>query len=328
MDAQNIFLDCNSLPKVCNISRINFKVSPFILTMSDFKPTKSDDRYFSELLPVLIGIGPNGELLAYGTCFIAMPHLAVTAKHVFEEILAKDPGLAIGGAKFEYWIVQVVWDEITGHDYVVWTIDSAAYSPHSDIAVIWLRSWNDSAERYKAWKVVPITFELPAISSAITAFGIHDVKFDGSRVGIDGKFEHIEFKSERSISTGIVKAHFPNGRDQVLLPFPCFEVDAKFESGMSGGIVINDKSQVCGIVCSSLHATNEDEEHVSYVTLLWPIMAIPVRAGLLVEGGGTEYQGHRIKDLAIQGKFSPVGWQKVLIDDQLSKGGALTIQYI
>ena len=56
--------------------------------MSEFKPVNSEDRLIYELMPILIGISPNEDLICYGSCFVAWPHMAITAKHVVEELLS------------------------------------------------------------------------------------------------------------------------------------------------------------------------------------------------------------------------------------------------
>lgn len=294
--------------------------------MSEFRTVNSDDRLLYELMPVLIGIGPNEDLLYYGSCFIVWPHIAITAKHVVEELLRNDPGIVSGApSKYEYWITQVKWGG-DDHDYVVWTIDSIATSPHSDIAIIWLRGLNDVAVRYKEWKVAPVTFDPPPIGATVRALGIHNVRFDGSRVNAEGKFEHIEVKCERSISTGTVKQHYWARRDRGMYNFPCLEVDARFEHGMSGGLVIDEHSQVCGIVCGSLPASSTEEDHVSYISMLWPMMAIPVDARLVPDG--VETARYRLQDLSARGIFTPVGWDRVLIHDALDTGDPIKISYL
>jgi Trypsin-like peptidase domain len=294
--------------------------------MPEFKPVSPDDRLLYELMPILIGIGPHEDLFCYGSCFIASPHMAITAKHVVEELLKNDPGIVVGApCKYEYWITQVKWDG-DEHDYVVWTIDSIATSPHSDIAIIWLRGLNDTAARYKDWKAVPVTFDPPPIGATIRAFGLHNVRFDGSRVNADGKFEHIDVKCDRSTSTGTIKQHYWERRDRGMYDFPCIEVDARFEHGMSGGLVIDEQSHVCGIVCGSLPATLEGEDHVSYISMLWPMMAIPVSARLVP--GGIETARYRLQDLSARGIFTPNGWDRVLIEDALDAGGPITIRYL
>lgn len=294
--------------------------------MSKFLPVHSEDKLLYELMPLLIGIGADKNLLAYGSCFIAYPHMAITAKHVVEELLREDPDIALGKpCKFEYWIVQSTWNH-GRHNYVVWTIDTIGISPHSDIAIIWLRGLDKNAAQYKEWKTVPTTFDPPPVGTTITAFGLHNVRFDGSRVNAENQFEHIEVKFDRSISTGIVKQHHWGGRDRGLYNFPCFEVDARFDHGMSGGLVINERSEVCGIVCGSLPASSDSEEHVSYVTMLWPMMAISVRSGLIPDG--VESVRYQLRDLSARGVFTPHGWERVLIEEGLGAGGALTIRYL
>jgi hypothetical protein len=151
----------------------------------------------------------------------------------------------------------------------------------------------------------------PDLGEKIIAVGIHSVKFDGSRVNADGKVEHIEYKDEISVSTGVVTALFLGGRDRVMYPFPCFEVDARFDAGMSGGLVLNASGHVCGVVSGSLPSGSDDERHVSYVTLLWPIMTIPISGALVVDGDPDG--SYPLFKLAQDGVFRPVGWELLQI---------------
>lgn len=129
-----------------------------------------------------------------------MAHMALTAKHVVEEVLERNPGIGQGkSARLECWIVQARW---TGddHTYVVWTIDSLALSAHPDIAILWLRNFDENAASYKQWRAVPATFDPPPVGSKVFACGLHNVRFDGVRVNADRKFEHIEVKYDCSKS--------------------------------------------------------------------------------------------------------------------------------
>ena len=62
----------------------------------EFKPVNSEDSLIYELMPIFMGIGPNEDLICYGSCFVAWPHMAITAKHVVEELLKQDPAIALG----------------------------------------------------------------------------------------------------------------------------------------------------------------------------------------------------------------------------------------
>ncbi len=292
----------------------------------EFRPMNPNDKHIYELMPILIGIGPHKDLLFYGSCFIAWPGMAITAKHNIEEIFKCDPDFARNKpSKANYWLVQVKWDG-DDHSYVVWTIDSVGLSAHSDIAIIWLRPWERNATQHKEWKALPVTFDIPPIGATVRAFGYHDVCFDGSRFNKKKKLTHLEVSTQKSISTGTIKQIYWQMRDRGKFSFPCFEVNARFKGGMSGGFVLNEKSEVCGIVCGSgLPPNSPDEEDISYVTMLWPMMAIPVDPRLVQ--GSADSSSYRLKDMSTQGVFTPKGWDRVLIKDQLDIGGPLTMSY-
>lgn len=70
-----------------------------------------------------------------------------------------------------------------------------------------------------------------------------------------------------------------------MLTFPCFQTDARFDHGMSGGPVFNEAGYVCGVICSSYQVEN-DPGYISHVSLIWPAMGIQIEvAG---EGGKSE----------------------------------------
>lgn len=62
-----------------------------------------------------------------------------------------------------------------------------------------------------------------------------------------------------------------------MLPFPCFEIEARFDAGMSGGMVIDEMGAVCGLICAS-RTTSEATAPVSYVTTLWPMLRTVISA--------------------------------------------------
>jgi hypothetical protein len=59
-------------------------------------------------------------------------------------------------------------------------------------------------------------------------------------------------------------------RDCALLKFSCFETNARFDPGMSGGPIWNERGFVCGVVCASSSSLN------SYGSLLWLALGIYV----------------------------------------------------
>lgn len=290
--------------------------------MTDFRPVNPEDRYFSELVVRLIAIDQNAGLHYFGTAFIFQPYLVLTAKHVVEEFLKLDPSVYNDKkVSFNLWAIQVVW-EGSEHNYVVWEVNFISLSPHSDLAVLKLSPYCENAAKYTHWKTVSCTLIPPKVCDSVIGFGIHNISFEGSRVNAEGKVEHIEINGKSSSSRGEVISVYKQYRDLSMLPFPCFEVNAQFEAGMSGGLVINDRSQVCGIVCSSMPATEEHPTPSSYVATLWPMMAMKIDFALFRSApvSGEQY----ILELASHGVFTPDGWERVTIEENPS-GAACTV---
>ena len=287
--------------------------------MPNFRPVLLSDLLFSELVVRLIAIDKRGGLHSFGTAFIIHPYLALTAKHVIEEFLNLDPSIYEGKkVSFNFWAIQIAWDE-NEHYHVIWEVSNISLSASSDLAILTLRPYDENAAKYDLWKTVPCTLVPPKIGDSIIGFGFHDITFEGSKINAEGKVEHIELKDKSSSSRGIVKAVHPISRDSCMLPFPCFEVNAQFEGGMSGGLVINESSQVCGIVCSSIAATEEHPIPSSYVAMLWPMMAMKIDFSSLpyTSISGKQY----LLELSRRGLFAPKGWEQIVIEDNPSGVG-------
>lgn len=58
------------------------------------------------------------------------------------------------------------------------------------------------------------------------------------------------------VGFGTVTEHFPDGRDAVMLPFPCFQSDMPVYGANSGGPVFDEKGRVCAINCTSYEGTD------------------------------------------------------------------------
>src|SRR5450432_1387180 len=68
------------------------------------------------------------------------------------------------------------------------------------------------------------------------------------------------------VARGKVTARYEHGRDRVLLPAPCFEVDCPAIGGMSGGAAFDEGGFAIGAVTSSI------EGGPTYLSLIWPAM--------------------------------------------------------
>lgn len=275
--------------------------------MPEFTNVKKDDKYFTEIALRLVGFGTDGMPFSFGTAFVIQPYLLVTARHVVEAFIANGSTTENKNEiKLTFWAIQIEW--VNGeHNYNIWQVVNAYFSPHSDICLLHVGAHNDTAAQYKQWKAVPVSFVPPEVDDEVIAFGFHATKFEGSKVTDDGELEHLELNDISSKSTGRVKQVHLIKRDSTMLPFPCFEVDSRFDPGMSGGLVINSKSELCGIVCSSMPV---DNSHFSHVAMIWPIMAIEVDFG----DSDARIQGMQTLSKLVEiGKWQPVGGDNVKV---------------
>lgn len=276
--------------------------------MPEFTEINKSDALFTELALRLVGFDNKGVPFSFGTAFVIQPYLLVTAKHVVEEFMLK--GKSTGNEnefKLTFWAIQVEWVNAE-HNYNIWQVVNAYFSPHSDICLLHVGAYNDTAAKYKEWKVLPVSLEPPEVGEKITGFGFHATKFKGSVVSESGDLKHLELNDTSSRSIGYVKQVHMHKRDSVMLPFPCIEVDCRFDPGMSGGLVINSNSELCGVVCSSMPV---DDMHYSHVALIWPIVAIEIDFGI----SNSEVKGvHRLLKLIEVGKWKPRGWENVKIE--------------
>jgi hypothetical protein len=135
-----------------------------------------------------------------------------------------------------------------------------------DLAVIALGIPSDWPDDYR-WKVPALSLLPPRCGEDVVAFG-----FASSELIRQEGAPSTAHLRPRSATGRVVEIHHEI-RDRARLPFPCFRTNARYDGGMSGGPVISlATGHVCGVVCSSLPATTDEEEHISYVSTLWPIV--------------------------------------------------------
>jgi hypothetical protein len=63
-----------------------------------------------------------------------------------------------------------------------------------------------------------------------------------------------------------------------MLSFPCYEVNDRFDHGMSGGIVVDELGSLCGLIRCSLPAGNPEDYAVNRVKTLWPTLRTLISA--------------------------------------------------
>lgn len=233
---------------------------------------------------------------ASGTAVTIANGLAITAKHVFQDYWAKyGNGSELRGSLVGDFGV-VARQVLPGGRIALWNVTRAWLSPVTDIAFIRLNARSESAREYARFRVPPINPLAPAVGDRIAGFGYHSSVID---VEIEDDVLQARWNDQPATSVGEVVEVHQRQRDSIRLNFPCFRTNARFEGGMSGGPLINDRGEVCGLVCSSLVGDPAGGD-MSYATTIWPSVATFVHYDLT---GRPSEIPHRVLSLAQAGVF-------------------------
>jgi hypothetical protein len=154
---------------------------------------------------------------------------------------------------------------------------------------------------FPAWDLIP-----PPIGSRIAGFGYARGQVNTPNDGVE-----VKVALDPRTTVGEVVEIYLKGRDR-LLPFPCFRTNARFDPGMSGGPVFDETGRFCGLICSNLPPSDEGEDHVSWVTLLWPSLAVQVNAD---REGYTKDVKYPVHELARDQFLHINGWERFGISD-------------
>ncbi len=212
-------------------------------------------------------------VVASGTGVVIAQNLILSAKHVFDDFCEKwnlETSTLATIDRFNIWVVFISNED--SQMYHVFEVASVYISPHSDLVLFHLDP-RDRIGNERKWVQAHINLELPYVGERVVGVGFIKSKVN---VRIDARGQsHIEIIDEPVVSVGGITQVFPEKRDSYLRHYPCIEMNARFEGGMSGGPVFNDSGQLIGIVCSSFDLSDSNE-NISYASLLWPLMAIVV----------------------------------------------------
>lgn len=224
---------------------------------------------FSEFVFLLIGT--DGEVASpLGSGFFIAPEVAMTARHVVKgfwqefQSYQKFPKLKTEvEANFKVLAFQFFGDK---SEPAVWYIEKTWISEFTDTAFLYLKPYNDKAKGYIWRDQLELSMFEPFVGEQIFAFGYPDSKVELQTQPTPSA----NWKLKPTLSTGEVKTVHERYRDRGLLTWPVIETNARFDHGMSGGPVFNDKGQVCAMVCGGIGS--EEEGYVSSGSLLWLAM--------------------------------------------------------
>jgi hypothetical protein len=259
-------------------------------TCQSFKETPPTQMIHEVAMPLIAVDSTGAQHFVSGTAFVIGRGWAVTAYHVLEDfawrynkVRWRDGTLE---ASFQL-LGMLSLDGDTRH--LPLRIMRAWRATPLDIAVLALGVPEDWPNDH-LWKVPKISLLPPKIGEPIFGFG-----FANSSVSQDPSSSIPTVDLHPRTTTGSVVEVHHELRDTARLPFPSFRTNARFDPGMSGGPIFNGRSgDVCGVICSSLPATTDEEDHISYASTLWPIIATLVDTTGTSVSGGTPYPLRRL----------------------------------
>lgn len=225
----------------------------------------------------------DSQIIPLGTGFmIAADGLMMTAKHVVDAAVAKTVRrLNPEGQYYDHFELYALYVTSERHGDNneqffggIWPIDKVWASSELDIALCWLRSAtrNDKAVHFTIVRLSP---GIPRAGSGILGFGYHEMA--GSAIqSVPTGNSTVEYRQNTAHTRGSIIEVYPVSRDAGMLSFPCFRTDARFDHGMSGGPIFNEAGGVCGVICSSMPPVEDDPQHISFGSLIWPALGTSI----------------------------------------------------
>jgi hypothetical protein len=255
-------------------------------------------------LPLISAQGDQWHIM--GTLVMVAPGFALTAQHVIHECfkvyenidIISMSGVINSDITFTIQAVQF----LTGTNAVRWCVRRIYCCQFTDVAFLEMQPLFDPVKIHEM-NHIKLNLIPPKKGSRISAFG-----YPGGKITLDENRVDIELKPHTAIGE-VVEVHL-NGRDKFLLPYPTFQTNARFDSGMSGGPVFDETGRLCGLICKSIHPFTDNEDHVSYVALLWPSMATLLSLPRHHDPKAVPYMAI---ELAKDNYIDALGWEQVVI---------------
>lgn len=234
---------------------------------------------------------------AGGVATFVNANLAITCRHTLDDfintIVADNPAVEKNTQAGTVTLSDVS-HSLTGIQHTetkaaLWSIRRAFKSDDSDLALLLVAPAGEGARRLHDAKigVANIRLALPNIGDKVFAYG-----FAQSDV-LEASPKKLAIKVTSYTSEGVVEAVHPFGRDK-LMPFPCFQTNCRFDSGMSGGPIFNRTGELCGVIASG-YDVEGGADPISYGAAIWPILAMTMNANL---PGEPKDQFYTVYDLA------------------------------
>lgn len=246
------------------------------------------DGVITEIGLALIGI-QDDEWQPVGSAVIIAPKLALTAKHVVDACWRHfDNSYKLKFGDFHGDFGLLAFQVQPGKVGALWAIQKLWCSPHSDLAVLQLTPYSESAAAY-SWCCPLLRIEPPAVGAEVRCFGYRGGKATATCVE---KNLTVNWTSSPSTAGGCVIQVHHQQRDPGMFSFPCFQTNAPFTYGMSGGPIFVD-GNLSGII-SGGGITDANGQCMTYGATLWPILATKLELIVKEEPSRTSFSVHEL----------------------------------
>lgn len=243
--------------------------------------------------------------VASGTAVVIAPCLAITARHVIEDHWAAHHLTPLENGQYDGSFVLQIMQIVKGTG-ILWDARRLWLSPHTDIAFISLSPSSSLPENF-IWETARLDLRPLQTGQEVFCFGYRASK--ASFLRTESTRPTLEWYDEPTITTGEILEIHDSKRDSSRLKFPCFRTNARFDGGMSGGPVFTTNGSLRGLICSSMPPSQENEEHTSYVALLWPMMGTMLDFCYPNSPAGS----YPALELARQHIINALGWQNITL---------------
>ncbi len=245
----------------------------------------------------------SGRLVPCGTAFLVGKSLALTAAHLVEQPSDRRKGDLRKAPEPDFGIVAI--QRIAGgRAALCWRVEWVYRFPaaseiaedgqYVDAALLTLIPLPPPLPHLESWRslCLPLNVAPPAIGARVTGFGLTEMTMSQSApLNPMDPLDAMCQQARRRVEGEVTGVFFPR-RDRIALPFPCFEVRGDFEPGMSGGPIVDERGEVCGII------SRGGIPGVSYGCVLWPVLGIEIDGKFLLDiaraGGLRARNLHRV----------------------------------
>jgi hypothetical protein len=302
----------------------HFVMLPCMPSYSTETPFPESVGYLT--LPLSASLG--SKMYPWGTAVLIAPGIALTARHVVDDFFEKIDGVKPRSGLTSGFGLGV-YQPLPVAAMFPWAVEYIFFSPASDIAVLALKAAVDGAPVW--WPEFPVLKLFPpTVGTPVTSYGYpgsHVIPLPSTAPGVwpivGGASANDEvMRVVPATSSGEVLEFYHDGRDRLIMPWPTFRTNARYDGGMSGAPVYNGGGELCGIVCRSMPIHGTDE-HESFVSAIWPAL------GLTIEGGSRFLPpgNYPLLDLVRGGVVRARDWEHVVATPHGDGGFELSLSY-